>query len=488
MAELAGAANGTRNETLNAIAYRLGRMVARGWVARTDVEAALIGAMHANGYVSDDGIAAVEATLRSGLDAGVAEPHPDIPEQEEPAAQPKPESAPEPPPRYTLEEVHIVFRKWFGAGYELDVIDAVLAAAAAERLSGDPLWLLVVSGPGNTKTETVQSTSGAGAYVTSTIASEGALLSAYPKKAHAKNATGGLLRRIGDRGTLVIKDFTSILSGERTTRGGVLAALRKIYDGRWERNVGTDGGMSLCWTGRIVVIAAVTTAWDAAHVVVSAMGDRFVLIRSDSTTGRIEAGTQAINNTGNEVPMRAELAKAVGGLIGHINEVGHQLDPAQIKQLVAAANIVTYARTAVERDCRGDVVDAHAPEAPTRFAKQLAQMVRGGVAIGMTEPAAMRLALRCARDSIPQLRLAVLLDLVDSPNSRATEVCKRVVRPYRTVRRELEALHTLGLLTCTEEQSVTDETKTVWRYSLNHDRLDRDVLLSIGGCPGASHG
>jgi hypothetical protein len=35
-------------------------------------------------------------------------------------------------------------------------IDAVLATAA-ERLAGDPLWLLVVSGPGNAKTETVQS-------------------------------------------------------------------------------------------------------------------------------------------------------------------------------------------------------------------------------------------------------------------------------------------------------------------------------------------
>jgi hypothetical protein len=58
----------------------------------------------------------------------------------------------------------------------------------------------------------------------------------------------------------------------------VLAALREIYDGRWERNVGTDGGMSLTWTGRIAVVGAVTTAWDAAHAVISVMGDRFVSI------------------------------------------------------------------------------------------------------------------------------------------------------------------------------------------------------------------
>ena len=62
------------------------------------------------------------------------------------------------------------------------------------------------------------------------------------------------------------------------------------------------------------------------------------------------------------------------------------------------------ARSAVERDYRGDIVFAHDPEMPTRFAKQLVQLLRGAVAIGMTPADAMRLALRCARDSIPPLR------------------------------------------------------------------------------------
>ena len=180
---------------------------------------------------------------------------------------------------FTLADVHAVFRKWLGDDFDLDTIDAALAAAASERLSGDPLWLLVISGPGNAKTETVQSLAGAGAHVTSTIASEGALLSATPRRERNKKATGGLLRKIGDRGLLVIKDVTSILSADRNMRASVLAAIREIYDGRWERNVGTDGGQTLTWTGRLVIVGAVTTAWDAAHAVVAAMGDRFVLIR-----------------------------------------------------------------------------------------------------------------------------------------------------------------------------------------------------------------
>jgi hypothetical protein len=37
-------------------------------------------------------------------------------------------------------------------------------------------------------------------------------------------------------------DFTSILSQNRDTRGQVLAALREVYDGSWDRPVGADGG------------------------------------------------------------------------------------------------------------------------------------------------------------------------------------------------------------------------------------------------------
>jgi Bifunctional DNA primase/polymerase, N-terminal len=474
--ELAATSAGDRNNALYKKSFRMGTMVARGWIGRSDVDAALFDAAAACGLVADDGEAATRKTIGSGIDGGMKVPHENLHDQE-------PVTAAEPPleqhPRRTLHEVHGVFRKWFGEGYDTDTIDAVLATAAAERLAGDPLWLLVISGPGNTKTETVQSLSGAGAHVSSTISSEGALLSASPRKSRIKTATGGLLRKIGDRGILVIKDVTSILSADRNTRAGVLAALREVYDGRWERNVGTDGGQTLTWTGRIAVVGAVTTAWDTSHAVVSVMGDRFVSIRSDSTVGRGKAGTRAIRNTGAETAMRAEIVAAVGGLIGHI-EVGKTwlLEDDEIDRLVKAADIVTYARTAVERDFRGDVINSHAPEMPTRFAKQLAQMVRGSLALGMGRQAALRLALRCAADSVPQLRIEILLDLAGNPRCRAIDVSRNITKPYRTVRRELEALHMLGLLRCDEEQSLIDETKTVWRYSLAAG-FDRETLLTM---------
>jgi hypothetical protein len=364
----------------------------------------------------------------------------------------------------TLDAAHVVFTKWLGKDYDTDAIDTVLATLAAERLDGDPLWLLLISGSGNAKTETVQAAAGIGAIITSTVTSDAALLSATPAKERTKGATGGLLRLLEPRGVLVIKDVTSILSMSRETRGMVLSALREIHDGSWSRDVGTDGGHRLTWKGRIAIIGAVTTAWDAAHAVVSSMGDRFVLIRVDSTKCRMPAGRKAIRNTGDETAMRAELAAAVAAVITGMNPDPITVTDIESERILEAADLVTLARTSVEYDYRGDVIDSHAPEMPTRFAKQLTQIIRGGVSIGMDRRHALRLAIRCARDSMPPMRLLIVDDIAEHPDSTASDVRKRINKPRATVDRQLQALHMLGVCQCDEEPYGVDKVR--WYYSL----------------------
>ena len=253
-------------------------------------------------------------------------------------------------------------------------------------------------------------------------------------------ATGGLRRAIGDSGMLVIKDVTSILSMDQTLRARVLAALREIHDGHWYRDVGTEGGQRLTWSGRLAVVGAVTTAWDQAHSVIASMGDRFVYVRMDTTVGRVAAGRHAISNVGAESVMRQELAAAMASVVGGVDPSAAILpEPGETGTLLAAADLVTRVRTAVERDYQGNVIDAHAPEMPTRFAKELAQVFRGAAAIGYARDEALRLALRCARDSIPPLRLHILEDVAAHPDASTHEVRKRVRKPRTTVDRELQA-------------------------------------------------
>jgi hypothetical protein len=405
-----------------------------------------------------------------------AAPNPPVPNLVAPNPAPAPPATLSFPLPQPLIDAHATFRKWLGEKCDTEALDIVLATAAADKLGGDPLWLMVISGSGNAKTETVRSLAGAGALVTSVISSEGALLSAT---ARSRGATGGLLYKIGPRGILVIKDFTSTLESNSNVRNPVLAAFREIHDGRWERNVGFAGGRTLTWTGRITVVAACTTAWDEARKVVATMGDRFVVVRADSTTGREEAALKAIENTGQEDKMRTELAAVVGKLIVSINMNAYQLSEAERERLIKLANLVTWARTGVERDYKGAVVEAHALEMPTRFAKQLGQVVRGAVSCGMPTQTAMQLATRCARDSLEPRRRDILLYLVAHPSSAPDAVHARLICPLTTVTNHLTALHTLRLLQCEEREEWRGRRTFLVPYYTLAPELDQATLLSI---------
>lgn len=387
-------------------------------------------------------------------------------------------------PAEAIAAAHDVFRRWLGDEYDLTALDAVLAAAAVEQLDGDPVWLLLVSGSGNAKTETVAALAGARATVTSTITSEGALLSASSVKEKVKDSTGGLLRKMGARGVLVIKDVTSILSMNRDLRTSVLAALREVYDGHWERNVGTDGGRTLTWNGRLALIGAVTTAYDTAHTVIASMGDRFALIRMDSTTGRVAAGMQALRNVGHEIDMRRDLAETVGSVLGAVDAGRAVLSESDMFTLLDAADLVTLARTAVERDYRGDPIEAHAPEMPTRFAKMLGQIIRGALAVGIDHERARGIALRVARDSMPPLRAAILQDIAEHPGSPCRDVVKRVQRPRTTTDRALQELHLIGLLrvqAAPPEGAGWLSQDGAWRYELAPD-ISPALIKSLMSC------
>jgi len=142
----------------------------------------------------------------------------------------------------------------------------------------------------------------------------------------------------------------------------------------------------------------------------------------------------------------------------------------EIEHLLAAADLVTRARTGVDYDYRGDVIDCHAPEMPTRFAKQLAQVVRGAVAIGVPRRDALRLAIRCARDSMPPLRLTTLDDVEAHPCSATKEVRGRLGKPRATIDGQLQALHMLGVLDVIEDESEwRGQPTTLWRYTVAED-------------------
>jgi hypothetical protein len=75
--ELESASIGERNNKLNAVAFRLGKMIARGWINRGEVETTLHAAASACGLTDGE----IVSTIGSGIAAGIANPHPDLLDQ-----------------------------------------------------------------------------------------------------------------------------------------------------------------------------------------------------------------------------------------------------------------------------------------------------------------------------------------------------------------------------------------------------------------------
>jgi hypothetical protein len=80
--------------------------------------------------------------------------------------------------------------------------------------------------------------------------------------------------------------------------------------------------------------------------------------------------------------------------------------------------------------------------------------------------------------------LAILLDVAANPATRPGDVRKRIDKPWMTVRREMEALHILGILKCDEEETDAGDDdkkeKRIWRYSLSAN-FDCTTLLTMAG-------
>lgn len=334
------------------------------------------------------------------------------------------------------------FRLWLHLP-DAGALYVALATVAANRAEGDPVWLLMVAPPGGGKTEIIQPLARLPDVHPAATLTEAALLSGTPKRDRGKEAKGGLLREIGDFGIVLHKDFGSVLSMNRESRAAVLAALREVYDGSWTRHVGTDGGRTLSWSGKVGLVAGCTPSIDSHHAVIGAMGERFILYRLPPTDADSQV-RRALAHVGREATMRAELADAVEAVLGDVQTgwLANEADAETTERLVKIATLAVRCRSAVERDgYTREVQLVPEPEAPARLALVLLRLLNGLRAIGLDTEAAWPLVVKCALDSMPALRRKVLEDLLRRPTpASTTEVADAVRHPTTTARRALEDL------------------------------------------------
>jgi hypothetical protein len=369
-----------------------------------------------------------------------------------------------------LDALLSVYRKWL----HLPDAGLILAAAAtvqSNRQNGDPVWLGGIGAPGTGKTETLDSFTSLPEIHPAATLTEASLLSGTPKRERSNEATGGLLRRIGSYGIICCKDFTSVLSMNKDGRAQVLAALREVYDGAWTRYVGTDGGRTLTWTGKVGMLAGCTPTIDRHHAVMGAMGERFVFYRLPPAD-EVELARQSMRHVGHEAEMRSELRAAVATFFDQLpTDQPPPLTTPDRDRLIDLASLAVRARSSVERDpYTREIVLIPDPEAPTRLANVLARQLASLRQLGVDNREAWRITQKLGLDSMPAIRRSVLrhLEAATEP-ATTTDVATTCGYPTRTAERALEDLTAHKL--CTRKHAGQGHANTWQLTSWTRERI-----------------
>lgn len=355
----------------------------------------------------------------------------------------------------TLADVDRVFQETLHMP-DLAALHVVLATVVANRMEGEPVWLLLIGPPSSAKTETVETLGNLPDVVTLSATTKAGLLSGSSEK----GGTGGVLFEGGERFLLVVKDFTTVASEHASTRNEVLAIFREIFDGKVERAVGSGGGKRIKWRGHAGAIACATEAVDAVDM--ANFGERWVRFRlpDHDEEDRLAAGHAAIANVGHQREQRARRQAVVTGFFESLSipEYPPALSAEEQAHLVHVADIGTKCRSAVVRGGgHGDeITQVPQPEETPRLVGELGQLAGGLSVIGVDRNERWRILVQCAFDGMGTMRRRVIDVLLAAERDYGTAtVAGRCRLPVSTVRRHLQDLNALGLVDLTGTEPET---------------------------------
>ncbi len=235
-----------------------------------------------------------------------------------------------------------------------------------------------------------------------------------------------------------------MLTMHREARAQIIGQLREVADGRTEKSFGN--GLRVEWEGKLGLVAGVTPIIDEQHSFLAIMGERFLLHRLPEVS-RADIARRSLTRRGHEEELRARIRATVGDFLVQFQDCGQiELPESFTESLIVLADIVTRSRSGVARDFNANLLYLPEPEAPTRLAKQLAQLGAAALAIGVDENETRRLIRKTGWDSVPAVRCSVLDVLAhhNEPITLAT-IQEETNLPERTIARVAEDLAVLKL-------------------------------------------
>lgn len=343
---------------------------------------------------------------------------------------------------------------------------AVIGSVCANVMQGYPVWLMLIGPPESGKTELLRPlTYLEGCIECGDLSGKAALLSGTPARDAAEDATGGVLNTLPagpdgmHRGALVMLDFArTVLAADPSSARSTMGAIGMLHDQHYKREVGTDGGRSISFRGRIGFLAACTDVIDHPdHQQANAeMGERCLYYRYPESDGRHEINAALDNPDGSY--KSTKLAELFGtfwseaGLEWSEPAPPRQLTETERKRISSLAQLCARGRSGVLRDRynKHEIAGVTRAALGPRIANTLAQLMRGMERAGCASDEITRVLCQCAMDSMPGAR-ALALRYMQEDRSDIHELADMIRISKNAMKRTLEDLKAHGLAECDRE-------------------------------------
>jgi hypothetical protein len=326
-----------------------------------------------------------------------------------------------------------------------DALTILYGAVAAHGLPGKPVWLQVISPASGGKTEHILSLRKVHGVVELDSLTPKTFLSGMKNEEAYGGVEPSLLLQ-HDKPVFTFPDFSSVLGLTPHDRAEVFSQLLRVYDGHLVRHVGT--GKPLNWTGRVTLISGITPVIYSFYKMMSTLGPRFLFLNIHQSHAQTQA-EWTMQQGMDEEALQDEMQSYAEQLFESLPYIETVIGPADIHWYASLGNLVSYARSLVNRDHDHDIEDIPGRELPGRVTKQLK-----GLALGIarlmnhleTGAEERRLCLRVGLDTIPPLRRHILLKLYYTKDQGAAQAREGSDYSQSTLERSLEDLTWLGLV------------------------------------------
>jgi hypothetical protein len=337
-----------------------------------------------------------------------------------------------------------------------EFLPVVIATVLANSLKGSPVWLMLIGGSSSGKSEVISAICKYPTVKEISTLTSNTFLSGMPSR---DGRPTSLLHQIGLRGTITMKDFTSVLSLRKEALGEIMAQFREIFDGHLDKFTGM--GKPLHWEGQLNIVAGVTEKIFYVGDQFSDMGTRFIhyiLPEQD----RIKTTQRATEIDSTIDQKRKALQEIFNAYMVETSEKIKTYGPITLpdetrKKIIEVADFAAIARSPIGKDYKGGANFVFSPEMPMRLNNQLQQIAKCFIVMGYTN--FDKILFKIGLDCMPKGRRMIMKELAGHKAVTIKGLSYKTRFNYDVLGQWMEELYLLRLVDI--DRGITGDTRWV---------------------------